>query len=55
MDLRDYLVEMARDAREKAATTDDPSLRATLNNLADYCDDEVARLSLDEREQRVAS
>ncbi|SEK69417.1 hypothetical protein SAMN05216382_0936 [Sphingomonas palmae] len=55
MDLRDYLIDMARDARQKAAETDDPALRATLHDLADYCDDEVARLNLEDQEQRVAS
>lgn len=48
MDLRDYLVGMAFDARLRGAASSDPKTQQRYATLADYCTDEIARMDLEE-------
>lgn len=47
MDLRDYLVGMAFDARTRGAACTDEKRRQHYHRLAAYCDDEISRLDLE--------
>ena len=55
MDLRDYLVGMAFDARMRGVTSSDPKVQQACATLADYCMDEIARLDREEMDGKAAA